>query len=251
MNQREYRLMFEVEDRHWWYVGLHELILSIVGRIAAGRREPLRILDAGCGTGRLMQLLAPAGIVEGLDVSPEAVELCRRRGLDGVRCADLNDAALPAGSYDVITAIDVLYHRRIRDEATVLRSLRRALKPGGVLIRNDPAFEALRSAHDRAVHTRERYRRSVVRERLVAAGLAPELVTCRLAALAPFIALYRLARRGGRRDAVTETVSDVRTPHPGVNRALLAVLRAENRLLRRTELPFGTSVFALARRPAP
>ena len=77
MNQREYRRMFEVEDRHWWYVGLHELILAQVGRIAASAGEPLRILDAGCGTGRLMELLASAGSVEGCDISPDAVAFCR------------------------------------------------------------------------------------------------------------------------------------------------------------------------------
>ncbi|HEY5999061.1 MAG TPA: class I SAM-dependent methyltransferase [bacterium] len=250
MNAREYRAMFEAEDRHWWYVGLHELVVAIVGRLAAGRREPLRILDAGCGTGRLMQLLGRAGAVEGFDVSPEAVDFCRRRGLERVRVADLNAPALPECAYDVITVIDVLYHRGVRDEAAALGSLRAALAPGGVLIRNDPAFEALRSDHDRAVHTRERYRPPRVRQLLLAAGLEPEIVTYRVAAAAPAIALHRLARRWGRAVAETDVRSDVKLPGAGLNRALLALLRAENRLIARTGLPFGTSVFAVARRPA-
>lgn len=242
--------MFDVEERHWWFVGLHELILSFVSRVAAGNREPLVILDAGCGTGRLMQLLASAGIVEGLDISPEAIALCRARGLGAVRVADLNVIDLPHRHFDVITAVDVLYHRQIRDEAAVLRTLCQALKPGGLLIRNDPAFEALRSAHDHAVHTRERYRRSTVRERLVAAGLAPQFVTYRLAALAPLIALHRFARRRQGPDGAGEIASDVGSPHPLVNRFLLAVVRRENRRLARRGLPFGTSVFAVSRRPA-
>ena len=118
-----------------------------------------------------------------------------------------------------------------------------------MLIRNDPALEAIRSAHDDAVHTRERYRRSVVRERLVAAGLMPVSVSYRLAELTPFIALHRLARRWWPRHAEEEAASDVYLLHPWMNRALLATLRFDNRMLERFSLPFGTSVFAVARRP--
>ena len=51
-------------------------------------------------------------------------------------------------------------HQAIRDDAPVLATLNRALKPGGALILNLVAFEFLRSPHDLAVHTRERYTRS-------------------------------------------------------------------------------------------
>lgn len=250
MNQREYRRMFEVEDRHWWYVGLHELIVTTIGRLASSAKEPLHILDVGCGTGRLMQILSSLGTVEGCDISPEAVACCRQRALAGVRVADLNTLSFPEQSCDVITAIDVLYHRRIRDENAVLRSLCRALKPGGILIRNDPAFEVLHSAHDAAVHTRERYRREVVRARLIRAGLTPEVVTYRLAVLTPLIAIYRLARRWGQAPEEEVIISDVGLPRPWVNHVLLRIVRNENRILSRVSLPFGTSVFAVARRPA-
>jgi SAM-dependent methyltransferase len=249
VNPGEHRRMFAVEDRHWWYVGLHELVLAVVQRVAAAAPGPLQILDAGCGTGRLMQLLQRAGAVEGCDIAPEAAACCRERGLSGVAVADLNDVRLPAGHFDVITAIDVLYHRGIRDEIAVLGALAGALKPGGVLIRNDPACEGLRSTHDAAVHTRERYTAREVARRLAAAGLAPQLVTYRLAALAPLIALHRLARRRHFRGGPGAAISDVRLPHPLVNRALLATVRLENRRLLRRPLPVGTSVFAVASRP--
>jgi hypothetical protein len=45
-------------------------------------------------------------------------------------------------------------------------------------------------------------------------------------------------------------VSDLAPVHPLINRSLLALVRLENRLLRKTSLPFGTSLFVVARKPA-
>ena len=53
MNRREYRHMFEVEDRHWWYIGLHELIL------ATGRPDRRRAPGSRCASS--MPGAVPAG----------------------------------------------------------------------------------------------------------------------------------------------------------------------------------------------
>jgi hypothetical protein len=72
----------------------------------------------------------------------------------------------------------------------------------------------------------------------------------RLCLLFPPVAAYRLLRKATLRDApATEVASDVRLPHLLVNRLLLHILRLENRLLQRVSLPFGTSIFVIARKP--
>ena len=45
----EYTNMYTLEDRYWWYRGIHDLIVCYFMNEAGSRR--LRILDAGCGTG--------------------------------------------------------------------------------------------------------------------------------------------------------------------------------------------------------
>ncbi|TFG89380.1 MAG: class I SAM-dependent methyltransferase [Gemmatimonadales bacterium] len=249
MNEREYALMFSIEEEHWWYVALHELVVRCVAREAA-QRGPLTILDAGCGTGRLCQLLQPFGRVSGCDLAEPALAFCRQRGIE-VFAADLNEADLGTARFDVITSIDVLYHQAIRDDAPVLASLFRALKPGGLLILNLVAFEFLRSTHDLAVHTRERYTRPLLEERLSTAGFTVEIASYRLAPLFPLIALIRLVKRllHGSRSSAAEVASDVSLPSPRLNRLLLGMLRLENRLIDRLSLPFGTSLFAVARKP--
>ncbi|QWV94357.1 class I SAM-dependent methyltransferase [Geomonas oryzisoli] len=245
MNPSEYRVMFEAEDTHWWYVGLHELVLAHVTREAGRLGRPLRILDAGCGTGKLCQLLAPLGEVEGVDASPEAIRYSRRRGV-AARLGDLNALALEPQAYDVITCIDVLYHAKVRSDVEVMKALRQALRPGGMLVLNLVALEWLRSSHDVAVHTRERYREGTLRERLTAAGFDVELLTFRVCLLFPPIAICRLLRGiWGRREG---GASDVAVPSPFVNALLVRVMRAENALLQRGKLPIGSSLFSVARK---
>lgn len=244
--------MFEAEDRHWWYVGLHELVLAAVRAEARRRGRPLDVLDAGCGTGRLCELLAGEGHrVAGCDASPEALALARRRGVAGLFRADLNSFAPARARLDVVTAIDVLYHAGIADDVAVLRRLREGLRPGGLLVLNLVAFEFLRSTHDVAVHTRERYTRPLLRRRLEAAGLEIERLGYRVCLPFPLVAASRLWARRARDGAAPPeaVVSDVRLPGRAANALLLGVARLENRLQRRASLPFGSSVFALARRP--
>jgi SAM-dependent methyltransferase len=248
VNLREYRQMFDVEETHWWYATLHDLVLRVVAR---ERREerPLKILDAGCGTGRLCSLLATLGEVTGCDSSDEALAFCRERRLPDLFRADLNHADLGESRYDVITAIDVLYHRDIVDDRAVVARLHRALRPGGLLVVNLVAFELLRSSHDLAVQTRKRYTRRDVRELLAGNGFRVELVTCRLALLFLPIAALRLVRRltrAGRDPA--EVLSDVTAPPPLLNRLLRTLTLLENRVVLSLPLPLGTSVFALARK---
>jgi 2-polyprenyl-3-methyl-5-hydroxy-6-metoxy-1,4-benzoquinol methylase len=248
MNRREYQQMFQVEDFHWWYVALHELIISVIRNEAASAGS-LSILDAGCGTGRLCQLMQKFGEVTGFDFAEEALDCCRTRGLTGICRADLNVVHLPAKQYDVITSIDTLYHLAIKDESAILSKFYMALKPGGVLILNLVAHEFLRSDHDVAVHTKRRYTRKEVVVMLERAGFKVEKVTYRIGFLFLPIAVYRLLKKSMASERIPDDVaSDVTAPLPLLNWIFLGISRVENLLLRFCNMPIGTSVFAVARK---
>ena len=246
MKSSEYLTMYEAETTHWWYAALHELVL----RSLPDGKEGMRILDAGCGTGRLLQLLSARGSARGCDASGDALAFCRERGLRDVAQADLDSAELGRERYDVITSIDVLYHCWVRDDAAVLKKLADALRPGGTLILQVPAYEWLRSDHDRAVLTARRYTRSGIAQMLVRCGLQVERATYRVSLLLLPIAAARLLQRiPGRRETPAGAVSDVRRHSRAVNALLLQVMRVENFLLRWFSLPAGASVFAVALKP--
>lgn len=249
MNAVEYQRMFSVEDRHWWYVALHEVILSLVAAEAAAK-GPLQIFDAGCGTGRLAALLSPYGTVNGCDLSSEAIAFCRQRGLLTMEKIALQQVLLPPSYYDVITCIDVLYHLDINDDVEILGKLRTALKPGGLLIIHLVANPSLYSSHDVAVHSRERYTRPLLQGRLQKAGLIIERLSYRLSFLFPLIAFWRRLRRREMAKACQgeDVASDVALPPALINTALLALMRTENRLLHHIDLPCGSSLLAVCRR---
>src|ERR1700730_14579788 len=110
MRPAEYETMFRVEETHWWYRALHQLIFDTLERELPTWREK-EILDAGCGTGTILKLLGNPTKNVGVDLAPEVISLCRRRGLDNVREADISKLPFADGSFDAVICSSVLYHQ--------------------------------------------------------------------------------------------------------------------------------------------
>ena len=102
----------------------------------AGDVAGLDVLDAGCGSGPLMEALrAKHAVVSGFDLSPAMVDLARQRlGDDAdVRVADLGAPLhYPDDAFDLVVASLSLHY--VKDWASALAELRRVLKPGGRLV---------------------------------------------------------------------------------------------------------------------
>jgi len=246
----EYQIMYEAEDTHWWYQGLRGVMFTLLGlRRDKGRR--LRILDAGCGTGGNIHALRQAGYsdVDGFDFSPVALHFCRQRGLESVRQGSITDMPYGEGSYDIIISCDVLNDAGTEDEATALRELYRVLRPGGRLFLNLPAFSFLRSEHDRATSVARRYTKSDISRKLVRAGFRVKRVTYWNMLLFPAVVFVRLLRRERPDDLNKPARSDIVLPRAPVNTLLTGLLRVEGLLLRRVNLPFGSSVAVVAVKP--
>lgn len=102
----------------------------------AGDVTGLRVLDAGCGAGQLMEALRSQGArVSGFDLSGAMVELARTRlGEDAdLRVADLA-APLPYsdGEFDLVVVSLALHY--VRDWGPTLAEVRRVLRTGGRLV---------------------------------------------------------------------------------------------------------------------
>lgn len=233
--------MFRVEDRHWWYRGLRALILAAAERhVAPGSR----ILDIGCGTGANLAALSPAFDVVGIDFSPDALSPCRARKLKALARADAARLPFRPCSFKAALMVDVLYHSAVDDKVGALREGGRVLSPGGVLILNVPAYEWLRSSHDEAIHTGHRFTRGEVSRLLRESGFEPVDVGYWNSLLFPAISVVRTLRRGDGSRA-----SDLEGYREGlVTRGLSTVLSIERTARRVVPMPFGLSVFAIARK---
>lgn len=99
-----------------------------------------RVLDVGCGGGAFLDAASRAGyVVQGLDVSEDAAQLCRERGHDASSGDFLaGDDFEPV---DAVTMWDVLEH--LRAPADFLDTAARRLRPGGLLVAKVPVYGAL------------------------------------------------------------------------------------------------------------
>jgi hypothetical protein len=169
-----------------------------------------------------------------------------------VYVSDLCDPEIRCDRLDLVLSLDVIYIPGVARALGGLARIVERLAPGGLFVVNLPAYDWLYSEHDRAIHTRERYTARRVRELLGALGLRPVLLTYRLCLLFPLVVAGRLPGiLRARRPAARPPRSDLhREPGPLAGGALFAILRAENALLARgARLPWGSSVFAVGRRP--
>jgi SAM-dependent methyltransferase len=267
MHPEEYRRLAELEATHWWYRSLHGLVLELLDGQAPRLPSLPRILDAGCGTGLMATKLTSRGEVAAMDLSPIAAEYWPRRSCDPEqdlpvpRPAFLRGSvsAVPFhdGSFDAVVSLDVLYHREVVDDLAAARELGRVLRPGGILLLNLPAYDSLRSAHDRVIHTARRYTRPRVARLLAAAGLEPIRIRHWNTLLFPLAAAMRL---GGRLRASAAAhprlarqpareESDLYPLSPWLNETFRRLVQWELALLDRWDPPFGLSIIALGRKP--
>lgn len=136
-------------------LGGHELIERSDGYIAVSAgtdtyfAEPLgqqreivehavgRVLDVGCGAGRYDLYLQEQGLeVVGIDVSPLAVEVCRRRGLHDTRLLSVEEVDPSMGPFDTVLMLghNLALLGSERGAKRILRRLHRAVVSGGRLI---------------------------------------------------------------------------------------------------------------------
>ncbi len=228
---------YEVEDRHWWFVGRRKIVLDQLKQ--AGIGGP--VLDIGCGTGGVLAHLKSFGPAYGIDPTPEAVEFCQRRGLP-VMLGSGFDLPFPDATFDAILALDVIEH--VDDDVALLCEARRVLKPGGVAVLTVPALQWLWSDHDVVNHHYRRYNRRTLERAVWRAGLEPERTSYYNALLLPLAATRKVMhRKNGAGDHLDEV------PGP-LNAVLRGVLTSERPMIRRWELPIGASLVCTARRPA-
>ena len=125
---------------------LESHVLPLVPGLTDQLSRGLRALDAGCGSGRILNRLAelfPNSRFVGLDFSKEAIQTARdeatARGLENVAFATVDlgefDQTAEPESFDVITTFDAVHDQG--KPLNVLKGIYRALKPDGVYLMQD------------------------------------------------------------------------------------------------------------------
>ena len=236
------------EQQHFWYRGFRCFVRPLLAAAANGER-PRRLLDAGCGTGANLGLLAEFGDAHGFDVTLSGLLLGRGYGARREACATACRMPFPTATFDVVTSFDVLYCLDDAEERASIGEMFRVLRPGGSAVVSVPAFDMLRGDHAVFSHERRRYTRGKLGAALDRAGFRIERLTCTNAALFLPLLTLRCWQRARGLPPPGEACSDFRQPPAIVNSLLAALLSVEARLVRLIDLPFGSTVVCLASKP--
>lgn len=113
------------------------------------------VLDAACGVGYGIEILAAAGAksVSGVDLDPEAVAAATERFGEHAAAVvegDLRELPFDDDSFDVVTSFETIEHMEEGEKA--LAELRRVLRPEGLLIVSSPNPEAYLPGNEFHVH---------------------------------------------------------------------------------------------------
>lgn len=237
----------EIEERHWWFLARREIVIAVAERVLPAGAT---VLDLGCGTGFVLVQLQQRYNAYGLDLSPIALDLCRKRGLSQVSLGSPEDlSAVEGRSFEGVFLLDVLEH--LDDDVGALRQIAEVLTPGGAVIVTVPAFMFLWSRHDEINEHRRRYVRSELAGLLRRSGLRLEQVTYFNSYLFPLAAGARVVGRLLGRHAP----GGLAVPWTPFNALLRRIFATEKlRLVRSTGHhggpPFGVSLLAVGRRDA-
>ncbi len=248
MEPIEYEKMFALESTYWWFQGRKKIITACLE--AHGLLRPgAQVLDVGCGTGLMLQSLAPYQPV-GLDFSHLAMDFCRKRGIDRLVQADVIQLPFRDASFDLILALDMLEH--VERDDLLVQQFFRVLRPGGCAVITVPAHQWLWSEHDEALHHYRRYSDVQLRRLLEEGGFRLEKFSFAISTTyAPIVAFRRLQRWLKRKKSANNHSPKTHLivlPRI-INQALIKLLEVEAWWLRRHSLPQGVTLLCLARRP--
>jgi len=251
INYDEYRMMYEAEEKLWWYKILHEKVLKEIQNKFIENKE-IKILDAGCGTGGLMNFLIKHGYnnIQGFDYSEDAVSFCKERNLI-VRQTDITnfEGVFEQENFDVIVNNDVVYQF---DNATIINifiTFQSILKSDGIIITNNNAFNIFFGTHDIAVGGKQRFRLSDFERIFLNSHLEIVYHSYWSLILSPLILLVRLIQQVQLKlnfIHLKNIKSDISIPSNFANNFLYTAVKFEESLFRKGI--FGSSLFMVLKK---
>ncbi|MCK6462347.1 MAG: methyltransferase domain-containing protein [Candidatus Pacebacteria bacterium] len=245
---------YSADESGWWFLARRDILWRLVKKISLGKKA--EILDYGCGGGYVIRSLNRQGYdnVYGLEISEEAVRVCRASGLNKVFLESDEFFKSKIGKFDAIIASDVIEH--IQGDRNILAKWKKMLKSGGNVIIFVPAFNFLWDTHDIENQHFRRYTKAGLKNLLEKEDFIVQRISYwnfvlffpLLALIVAKKALYFLGLSGKKSDYPRLAFLNIHPPR-FINGLLSFIIKVENIILDRMgiNLPLGISVFAVAK----
>lgn len=137
MQTQEYYGDYWAKGQDGWSARAVSIVPAEVAHLRRHIRKGMRVLDVGCGDGRLAPVLTSLGAdYSGIELSESAVRFCREKSLAVTQCDITQRWPIPDASYDAAVSFEVLEHLFM--PGACLAEARRAVRPGGIILGSVP-----------------------------------------------------------------------------------------------------------------
>ncbi|HME87522.1 MAG TPA: class I SAM-dependent methyltransferase [Candidatus Nanoarchaeia archaeon] len=221
------------EKKNAWFVERKNLVYSLLKNV----RKDASILEIGCGSGYILDHLQKNGFkkVSGVDSSKGFLKYYKN-------ISKSTKLVVKKNAYDVILLLDVIEHVKKEDE--ILRKIQTMLKSQGTLLISAPAYQFLWSHHDELNQHYRRYTKGMLRKALARNNFSIERMTYWNSIM--LLPIFIIKKLQNIRKSKASNMETMPTWSNGIYKLLLKI---ENTVVRTgINLPFGVSVFAIAKK---
>ncbi len=236
-------------EKDFWYVrSRQDLLKRIIYKYFKNKlkKRKLRILDLGCGTGFNLYMLREFGEVYGIDISEEALKICKKNGFKNVKLGDAHNLdCFGDNFFDLVIAVELFEH--LEDDLKALAEVRRVLKKDGLLIGTTPAHKFLWSIDDELAHHKRRYSKRELRSKLSSFFKLEKLRYRYFFFFLPSFIIFNFQKLVYRKKKVKKNSLEY-TPKL-LNKLMNKIMTLENYLLsKNVYLPFGVGFLFVCRK---
>jgi SAM-dependent methyltransferase len=233
----------DVEVTHWWFKSRRNYLIDVLKNAP----KNVKILDIGCSSGIFLLDLENLGFnsdnLFGIDISQKAIANCKQNGLLNTFVMDAQEITLTQ-KFDIIVASDCLEH--LQDDEKALKNWNNLLNTNGTMYVFVPAFSSLWSYHDTINHHFRRYTKVDLKTKLENQGLL--ILKASYWNFFLFVPVYLFRKITALFKNKKTRESDLQINNSFINKSLIQLITIENKLLKNINLPFGISVFCIAKK---
>lgn len=233
----------DLEKDHFWFKARRNYILQLLKKIP----KDVKILDIGCSSGVLINDLLNIGFkaenLYGIDISPKAIHLCKKNGIQNSFVMDAQKISL-SEKFDIILVSDCLEH--LEKDQKVLDNWCDLMKPNGMAYIFVPAFMSLWSEHDEVNMHFRRYTKRELNTKLIKSDF--EVIKSSYWNFFLFLPIFLFRFIGRLKENNKHKNTGNLEKIPLFNGLLFKLLKFENKLLDYFNFPFGLSVYCIAKK---
>lgn len=235
--------LYREEADYWWSKARRNLIKRFIRKFVLPK-DPMMVLDVGCGGGELLSSLRGYGKLFGLEPSIQGATQSRTKTKAKIIRGKAEELPFKEGLFDILISLDVIEH--LNDDNRVLRNFHHILNNQGIVALTVPAFKFLWSPRDILLEHKRRY---------TAAGLKLQLEKCGFKIIRcsyinsfyfPGLFLYNFFKKLPGFSNKPKT--DILLLPRWIDRLFCSILKIEENILVHTDIPIGTSILCIAKK---